>query len=153
MKIDLTKEQFLALLKTIYLGNWMANAQKDGSPEEPYNEEIEGIENYIFSLAPQFGLEKYVSHRKSDNDKFYPSWDFEEFGMYEITKEYEETSFWEDLVERLGDRDFHNKYSKKDFDSMKEDERYQKLQECYDIYQNEFEKYGTDRLEINKIRK
>ena len=29
--IGLTKKQYLMLLKAVYLGNWMANANRDGS--------------------------------------------------------------------------------------------------------------------------
>ena len=48
--IELTKKQFLALLKAVYLGNWMANANRDGSPEDPHVEDYEKIEDLIFSF-------------------------------------------------------------------------------------------------------
>ncbi len=33
MNIEFTKAQFFALLKAVYLGNWMANANRDGNME------------------------------------------------------------------------------------------------------------------------
>ena len=42
MKIHITKKQYESLAKIVYLGNWMANANRDGSPEDPHLLEYEG---------------------------------------------------------------------------------------------------------------
>jgi len=77
-KIEFTKEQFEALLKLVYLGNWLANANRDGSNENPHLEEYEKIENYIFSFAKQFGFDEYVDDKDAREGKFYPTRTFEE---------------------------------------------------------------------------
>jgi len=46
----------MMLLKMVYLGSWMANSAKD----EP-NGEYDAIEQYIFSLAKDFGLDKHIA--------------------------------------------------------------------------------------------
>ncbi len=148
--IEFTKKQFLTLMKIVYLGNWMTNANRDGSLEEPYKKEYEEIESYIFSLARQFGLVEYVDDE--DIEKFgrvFPTRKFEEeTDVNEICDAYDEGTFWDELAERLGYRDFYKKYTKKDFDKMTQDERFLKLQECIVEWEGELESNGIERLGI-----
>lgn len=154
MKINITNKQYLALLKVVYLGNWMANAQRDGSPEDKRIEEYENISDFVFSLAPQFGFEKYMSHEVSDGDRYFPTMIFEEeTDVHELHEEYNENAFWDDLCEKLGERDFRKKYSQKEIQNMSDDERFAKLYECIDAWDEELVKNGIERLEIRKDHK
>ena len=149
--IEFTKEQFLVLMKTVYLGNWMANANRDGSPEYPHIKEYEVIEDYIFSLAPQFGFEKYMDHEPRYGDRYFPTGLFEEeIDVNKLHDEYDEETFWDELSERLGERDFFKKYSKKDLEKMTKDERYIKSIECEIAWEEELENNGIERLGIIK---
>ncbi|HWY79778.1 MAG TPA: hypothetical protein VNW29_05480 [Candidatus Sulfotelmatobacter sp.] len=141
--INLTKKQFKSLLKVVYLGNWMVNAYRT----DDTNEEYESIEDLIFSYAPQFGFEKYISHEEADGDKYYPTNDFEETtDVHKLHEAYDEETFWDELAERLGERDFLEKYSKKEIEDMKRDEWFIKLEECIEKYNEEFEKKGLERI-------
>ena len=149
--ITLTRTQFKVLLKAVYLGNWVANAYRDGSPEDPHIQEYEKIEDYIFSLAPKFSMEKYVDHEKSDGEKYYPTSYFEEeTDIHILHEEYDEQTLWDELAERLGERDFVEKHTSEEIKKMGREEYFEKLSECVDIYHEEFEKFGTERLEITK---
>lgn len=149
-KITLTKTQFKALLKAVYLGNWMANAYRDGSKEHPYIKDYENIEDYVFSLAPLFSLNKYMDHEESDGNKYYPTSFFEEeTDVHILHEQYDENSFWDELIDHLGERDFREKYSEKEINTMSRIEFFEKLDECIDIYREEFEKFGIQRLRIN----
>lgn len=148
--IALTKAQFKALLKAVYLGNWLANAYRDGNKDDPYKKEYESIEDYIFSLAPQFGLGKYVDHEESDGDKYYPTSFFEEeTDVHDLHEDYDDKSFWDELIDRLGERDFREKYSEEEISSMSREEYFEKLEECTDEYRDEFAAFGIKRLIIN----
>lgn len=152
--IEFTKEQFLTLMKTVYLGNWMANANRDGSKEDPHIKEYERMEDYIFSLAPQFGFEKYLDHESKDGERYFPTGLFEEeTDVNKLHDEYDEETFWDELSDRLRDRDFYKKYSKKDWEKMTKDERFIKLQECIIKWEEELEKNGIERLGIIKDKK
>lgn len=152
--IEFTKEQFLALMKAVYLGNWMANANRDGSLEDPQIEGYEKIEDYIFSLAPQFGLDEYMDHEPTDGDRYFPTRLFEEeTDVDKLHEEYDEESFWDELSDRLGERDFYNKYSKQDWEKMTRDERFLKLQECIIKWEEELEKNGIERMRIENYEK
>ena len=145
--IELTKEQYESLLKMVYLGNWMANAHRT----EDIKKEYERIEDYIFSFAPKFGFEKYMIHEESDGEKFFPTRFFEEeTDVDSLHNEYDENTFWDELPERLGERDFYEKYKEKEIENMSREERFEKLYECIDVYDDEFCANGIKRLRIEK---
>lgn len=145
--IELSKKRFLALMKAVYLGNWMVNAYRTENMKEDY----ESIEDFVFSLAPKFGFDKYVAHEESDGDKYYPTSLFEEeTDVHKLHDEYDENTFWDELTGRLGRRDFLEKYSKEEIENMSRDEWFAKLHECIDAVNEELEKHGVERLRIEK---
>lgn len=148
--IPFTKRQFMALLKAVYLGNWMANAYRTNDMQKDY----ESTENYIFSLAPLFGLEKYMDHAESDGNRYYPTNEFEEkTDVHKLHEAYDEETFWDELVDRLGTRDFFEKYSKEEIKKMTGDEWFIKLHECIDAVSEEINDFGLERIIINRQKK
>lgn len=146
--ITLTNKQFKALLKAVYLGNCMANAYRTDDMQKDY----EGIEDYIFSLAPQFGLEKYVDHEDSDGDRYYPTNSFEQTtDVRKLHEAYDEETLWDELADRLGERDFASKYSAEEIKKMSREEWLTKLDACIDLYNEEFEKFGLERIRVKVI--
>src|SRR3990167_9481662 len=83
-EIQLTKDQYLALAKIVYLGNWMANAQRTGAPGDPRLEEYENLSDYIFSLAPEFGF----SENLEDELKFFGKGE-EPTEVHRLNEEYD----------------------------------------------------------------
>jgi len=147
MKIEFNKEQFENLMKLVYLGNWMANANRTDDRIEKY----EDLESYVFSFAKNFGLEEYVDDESVGDGKFYPTRFFEEeTDINELHDEYDDETFWTELSDHLGERDFMRKYSKDDWDKMTQEERFLKRQECEIGWEEEFEKNGIERLEIRE---
>ena len=145
MKIDFTKEQFENLMKMVYLGNWMANAHKTDDTIEKYSE----IENYIFSFAKDFGFEEYVDDSDANKGKFYPTRMFEEdTDINTIHDDYNNDTFWDELVERLTIRDFRKKYSIEEITKMSSEERFSEMGKIEEKYADEVEEYGIDRLII-----
>lgn len=144
MKIGLTKEQFEALLKLVYLGNWLANANRVDDKKKEYEE----IEDYIFSFAKQFGFDEYVDDEEAEKGKFYPTRKFEEeIDIQELIDEYDEETFWDELIDRLGERDFYQYYSQDEIQKMTQEERFGKICEFEEKWGEEFEKYGIERLD------
>jgi len=145
--ISLSKKQFEALMKVVYLGNWMANAYRTEDMKKDY----EGIEDFIFSLAPSFGLDQYMDHEETDGNRYYPTRSFEEDTDVHVMHEaYDEESMWDKLADGLGERDFFEKYTQEEIKHMSRGERFAKLTECILIYEIEFEKYGLRRIRIQK---
>lgn len=143
--IEFTNEQYLALMKAVYLGNWMANAYRIDDKKKDY----EAIENYIFSFAPKFGQSRFMDHETTDGDRYYPTMAFEEeTDVHEFHDEYDEEAVWDELAEWLGGRDFSERYSETEIKAMSRDERFIKLSKCIDVYHDEFEKHGMERIRI-----
>ncbi len=145
MKIHITKKQYESLAKIVYLGNWMANANRDGSPEDPHLLEYEEIYDYIFSLALQFGFSDTFECDMEFND------DFVQQEVGQLHEEYDENTFWDELPDRLGVRDFYRTYSPEERKKMTEEEHFMKMQDCIIKWENEFEKYGVERLGVVEI--
>ena len=140
--IELTKEQFLLLMKVVYLGNWMANASRTGRKDDPHIKEYEEISDFIFSLASKFGFSENIEHELEFDESV------ETTEVSKLREDYDEETFWAELPDRLGERDFYNMYSKEDWKRMTQDERFLKMQECVIKWEEELEKYGIDRLEM-----
>ena len=142
--ISLTKEQYFCLAKSVYLGNWMANAQRTGQEDDPHMKEYEEIADYIYSLAPQFGLPKKIEIEIefADGDATTEASDLHE--------EYDEQNFWELLPDKLGERDFFRKYSNPERQAMSGEDHFMKMMECIIVWDEEFETNGIERLGVIK---
>lgn len=142
MKINLTKKQFESLAKVVYLGNWMANAQRTGQKDDPHFKEYEDIADYIYSFAKDFGFpdDFEAGLEFSDGEEEPPE-------ASRLHEEYDEQNFWEVLPDKLGERDFFKKYSKEEREKMTNEEHFTKMMECIILWEDECEKYGIERLE------
>lgn len=148
--ITFTRKQFLALLKAVYLGNWMANAYSI----KKYKKDYQSIEDLIFSQCPNFGFEQYVTHDESDGNKLYPSSYFEDTtDVHMVHAEYDVQSFWDELADNLGERDFFEKYSREEIEQMSQEEFLIKKYELIEQYEEELEEYGIMRLTLTKKEK
>ncbi len=144
MKINFTKKQYEALAKVVYLGNWMANAQRTGQVGDPHMEEYEEVADYVFSVAPQFGFPETFEHDLECGDHTNTT------EVSRLRDEYDEQTFWDELCEMLGERDFYQKYTREEIQKMDREEYFTKLQERIMLYEDEVEAYGVERLYILK---
>jgi len=143
MKINFTKKQYEDLVKLIYLGTWMVNAHRTDDIVEKY----EDLEQYLRSFYKDFDMEKYIEFDKKLN-KFFPTREFEEdTDVEQYIDEYNNDIFWEELIDRLARRDFIRAYGEENLLKMTWEERFEKEQPFIDKYDEEFEKYGIERLE------
>ena len=142
-----TREQYRALLKAVYLGNWMANAYRGDDALAEY----ESISDYIFSLAPLFGLAKYIDQEEAEHGHYEPTRFFEEStGVHRLHHEYDEESLWDELAEELGRRDMHARYTPEQIAAMTQNEWRDKLSTLIDAYDQEFTTHGIERLRIEQ---
>lgn len=148
--VEFTRKEYLALLKIAYLGNWVANAHRDGGPLDPLMDEYEEICDRVFSQAPLFGLEKYTHHEDhGEHEHHYPTRLFEEgTDVRGILDAHDDAIFWDEIAERLGERDFHGRHPEAEIAAMSEDEYMRRHHESIETYEDEFSDHGLDRLEI-----
>ncbi|MEO0088698.1 MAG: hypothetical protein ABIK77_05680 [candidate division WOR-3 bacterium] len=134
MEYNLTfkKEELETLLKLIYLGNWLANANRE---EERTIKKFEELKDQILSLIGNNIKEKY-ENLKYDNE------------IINIIEEYNEITFWDLLITRLAERDMILEYGEEEIKNLSEEE-YKKIHlEYQQKYYQEFFENGLWNLMI-----
>jgi hypothetical protein len=141
MEISLTPEQYKTLLLTTYLGNWMVN-----SHQVETDKTFDTLASHVYSYAESFGLAGLVE-LDADNGQYYPTRKLEELAA-EHRDEYDNETFWAELIERLSQRDLDAKYGQDASEKMTVEDRFTKLEEFETRYDEEFETHGIERLTI-----
>jgi len=143
--VSFTKEQFRMLLRIVYLGNWLANATRDGSSKDPRLAEFDEIEDYIFSQSREFGL-AYLVEREKNDERWFPTRGLEE-SLEAMIEGYDEETFWEELFHRLSDRDFFRAFSEDEVRHMALRERFEKEEPFRRKWNDEISEHGVERFE------
>jgi len=144
MKVELSQEQYIMLLKMVYLGSWMANSPKDESDDE-----YDGIEQYIYSLAKDFDLGHHITFDDKMNS-YLPTEDFETTsGVVDVIDAYNEYTVWEALVLSLSRRDLIREYGPEKVEAMTDEELLEKQYPFIQRYEDEFRDRGFESLVID----
>jgi len=146
MKILFTKNEYRTLLDMIYLAEWMLTSYEE--KPNPAKAKYEHLAQKIYSHAKEIGWESLVVSSAADN-RYFPTKEYEEkSGIYAHIDDYETESFWDQLIDRLTERDIVEK--------MGEDETARLSNSAYealanpiaDNYAREFADNGVDRLRL-----
>jgi len=146
MKIDISKEEYLVLLQILEMAQWVVGSHVAGA--QPEAKPFDDLEQKIFAMAKGYGLESLVK--------------FENYaGQYFVTRQYEDTcsamafidkfendSFWDSLIDNLARRDLVKECGAKVLSEMEPKERLLTYGKLEDIYSDEFEKHGLERIQI-----
>jgi len=133
MKINLTKQQYRNLLKVFYLGEWMINGFKIDEDQE-----INSLEQHLFSFAGAFDCDDWVEQDEKSN-LLYPRRETEEY-MDQFLDEYSNLNFWNEMIQRLADRDFYSSIPEEELSEMETFERIHQIDEIAGKYEEEFRK-------------
>ncbi len=101
MQVDLKPKEYLALLKAVYLADWLANAHAESPADEDW--EIVGICRKVYSLADSFGFGDLAPYHPN-RDEHVPSREFVEEMDAAFIAEHIDHAFWRELTVRLTDR-------------------------------------------------
>jgi len=154
MDVQLSKKQLLLLLKLVYLGNWIVNAFRTGTRGDEEVDDFEQVTQYIYEIAHKAGLSEYIEYDQ-EAQRFFPTLLLEdESDAAKYRRQYDEETFWHELMHRLADRDFACEYTEKEIKAMTDEELIHKQQPFIDHWSRELEKFGVDRLDIfaRKVR-
>jgi hypothetical protein len=142
MEIKLTEEQYEKLIKIIYMGMWIADVNEDD------NFKFSEIEQLIYSYSTQIPDQKLIEYDQVDQ-KYYPSEKFDTDDVISNCIEtYEDSSFWDELIDRLTKRDMIKKYGLESLHEMTHEEIFEKEKEFIDKYENIFQESGLDKLAL-----
>ena len=135
MQIELTEKEFRRLLDMVYIGNWILNSTRGSDRFEDYDR----VESKIFSYCKDHRMDSLVERWEG---RPVPSRAFAEGGIHEAIMDYEDAVFFDILAEELARRDMN-------YEPINS-QNYDELMERMDEYMEEFERNGTERLQVEE---
>lgn len=149
MTVNLSKEQFETLIKAVQAGASVYGILGDSVSEEYKKEsdDIEKLRSYLLGVATDYGFEDMTEMFMG---KMIMSDEWSE-KLHEVIDEYNNETFWHELETRLGKRDFWRTITEAERAEIENDNWYpSRINDVYEKWGEEFEKYGIDRLEIKE---
>jgi hypothetical protein len=149
MKINISKKEYEKLIELIDIAMWVITSHdlRDKPENAPYNE----LEEKIFSLAKEFSCEDKIVYDKELNRHFQTQ-EFElESAHRKFVDDYDENILWEELIERLAQRDSVNEVGEGNYFSMEFLERMSIFGKHEEYWTNEFGNFGLGRLMVQSL--
>jgi len=146
MKIDITKKEYGTLLDILFIADWVLHSHKIGRPAE--TEEYRSLIQKLYSYAKDIGYEDFIEY-SSNMEGYSPTGEYEETNdSMEFIEEFENDSFWEELVERLILRDLIQQEGEDNLSNMEIKEIFEKEEPFRKKYYDEFEENGLKNISI-----
>jgi hypothetical protein len=146
MKIEFSKPEYRVLIELLYLAEWMLTAY-DEAPD-PNKERFYLLCQKIYASAKAMGCESLITNDKTLR-AFVPTPKLEELeSVREAIGVYNAESFWEELIERLVERDMTAMISNLPKEPATPDEYWALAAPIEEKYSEEFASNGVRRLKI-----
>jgi hypothetical protein len=139
--ITLSKKYLKELVRHVFIGNWVLNATK-----EDRDEEIDNFMDTILSMAKNYNI---ISEIDNKLGRYFLNQEKENEYLNDI-HEYEDEFFWDELIERLAERDVEKKYGEIALYKMDGLEKMNAIGNEEEKYRVEFEENGIDNLILKK---
>ena len=139
MELAFSVEQFRKLIELAYLGEWMLNAHHT-------DEHQDDAATLLFQqLLSSIEVEGVETDAETGRKYLIAEWDT----MLQERKisDYDDHTFWEELTERLAERDLAKRTGQRVEDIDRDDDLIE-LKPIEDRYRHEFEEHGLERLQI-----
>jgi cell division protein FtsB len=149
MKINITKKEYQIVLEMLYLSDWVLHAHTEEKAVE--TKVYEEFEQKILSAANEFGMEDVVEHNEKSGKRFLNKQFTQNNNMKKHIENFENATFWEELIERLARRDFIKKYGEEAIMQMSISERFEKEMIFHKAYHKEFGDNGLENVKISHL--
>ncbi len=148
MQFEITKEEYRDLLDLLYVSDWVLHAHK--TQDEPGTKNYRKLEQKILAFAEEMGFGHLIMYEPK-HDRYYPTRTFEDVSAAErFIDEYDDNTFWEELVARLAERDLiEQEGGLSKFMRLSLEERLEKQWELEKGYAAEFEEHGLENIRID----
>jgi len=153
MNINLTKQEFVMLLRMVNIGDWVMFSRVEGDEDDaPFVKEHQKVLQTLFAAAYKAKIGDLVIYEPTVK-KYFETGEFER-DYHEFIDQYEETSFWEELANRLASRDLAEQLGDDTCETMDPTERFIQVEELAGHYNDEFDEHGLLRLHLlNAMKK
>lgn len=141
LTINLTSKQHRKLVELAYLGEWFVNAHHESEFQE---EEATEVMQKLMAARLLAGLSQDA---ETGNYYLESEWSDRLYDQY--IADYDDHVFWDELTERLAQRDLARKRGVSMDDIEREDD-ITELRPLEDAYRRQLEKDGVERLELDE---
>lgn len=141
--IELSEEQYKNLLKLVYLGEWVSQSYA----EEPSEKILDTID-VVYKHSKNTDAKNMVEFDKKIGRHF-PTAKMEE-EMLDYIDDYDDNVFWDELVDRMSEKDLIKKFGDKKVEKMSFEDRIEEEAPFIEKYENEFAENGIERLKISE---
>jgi hypothetical protein len=150
MKINFTKKEYRILLDLIHIADWILHAH-DSEPRNDTKEYSDLIQK-LMSHAKDMDCGDLIEFDKQLG-KYFPSIKFEEESIAEkYIEEFEDNSFWSELITRLAERDALTETKANNLNDIEIVERMTAISNEEEKWAKEFETYGLKRIRTSAIQ-
>ena len=145
MEIDLSKDEYKSLIEMMYIADWVMNAHK--TEKDPSIEQYAQLEQKIYSLADQMGHHNLIEYDE-ELAEYFPTSLLDEGPAMQYVDEYDNDTFWDELIERLIERDLFREVGEVKLRKMTIEERLRAEDPLREKYDTEFEENGIENIEL-----
>lgn len=135
--ITLSTEQLQILVKMVYLGDHLINGYR-----------IEPLKDFDEMCRHFFTLAKDLDNFSDPETPEFPTAQFEEGEVRDFIDEYDNNTFWEELNQRITDREMAKKYTEDQLKKMDTMERMHLYFEIEDKVSSHLQEHGYDQIVI-----
>jgi hypothetical protein len=140
VNLALTPQQYQKLIELAYLGEWVINAHHD---TEFQDDEAGDVLQALLAVRPQPDI-----GRDDETGQYYMSTEWIERLLDTYILDYDDHVFWDELTERLAQRDLARARGVSPDDINRDDDLLE-LRPLEERYREELEEHGIERLDIS----
>ena len=139
LNVTLTPHQYKKLVELAYLGEWVINAHHDTEYQDDHATDA------LQTLLAAHPMPEVT--RDDETGQYYMSTDWSERLYDKYILDYDDHVFWDELTERLAQRDLARSRGVSPDDINRDDDLLE-LRPLEERYRLELEEHGVDRLDI-----
>jgi hypothetical protein len=140
MNLQLEPDEYRKLIELAYLGEWLINSRHDN---EFQDEAAEAVVQRLLEAGPPAGVS-----RDEETGEYYLEEDWAERVYVDYIADYDDHVFWDELAERLAQRDLARSRGV-DMDDVNREDDILELRPLEDRYRLELDEHGVERLDIS----
>lgn len=144
VQLSLSVERYRALIEMIQVADWVITSRETEPRQstEIYRE----VRGAVLENVAAVGLDDDILF---EDGEYFETLDYENGAPHrEFIDTYDNEAFWDELVDRLVNRDLRDEFSEAEIADMSIENRTKKKAAIQATYENEFVKHDIDRLRI-----
>ena len=148
MQIDFSKEEYSTFLEILEIAHWVLFAHRTDEPQD--RKRHKDFEQKIYSYVEALGFGDLITYDE-ELESYFPTREHDENSPARtFIDEFENETFWSELIERLAEMEMLRTLGEKKVLKMTPEERFRANYDFEQKYEKEFEEHGIERLRIRQ---